>query len=371
MKPSISTSTKKLLVTLLAATTIHSALACTAINIKAADNTVIAGRTMEWSYNNMEWTMLFYPKGTTYYITAPEDTKLPKVKLSSKYAVLGVGSQLASDALVEGQNTSGLGMSGNFLPGFSKYQQVTKNDKHYVSAVEFIRFVLSNYATVAEAKAELPKYKVWLPSLANSPEQATMHFIITDKTDANIVVEFVNGQMKIYDKTPGVLTNAPTYDWHLTNIRNYVNLTNEAVKQRSSVTGDITNVSQGGGGVGLPGDYMSQSRFVKATYLTYYADKPKTADEAVNLTTHILDTVDIPQGIVASVAPDGKTYSDYTQWVAIKDLTNNIWYFNDYDHRGSFVKIDINKLAAQSKSISIPLEQIQYPTNDVTASMIK
>ena len=30
--------------------------------------------------------------------------------------------------------------------------------------------------------------------------------------------------MKIFDAPLGVITNAPSYDWHETNLRNYINL---------------------------------------------------------------------------------------------------------------------------------------------------
>lgn len=363
---------KKLLIALLGSSLLGSAIACTAVNIQAADGSTIAGRTMEWAYDNMEWTLLFYPQNTSYSITAPANTKLPPVKLVSKYAVLGIGSGLAEDAMLEGQNSVGLGISANFLPGFSKFQQVSKSDKHYVSAIEFVRFVLSNYGSVAEAAAALPKYKVWLPNLSNTPEQATLHFMITDKTGSAIVVEFVDGQMKIYDKNVGVMTNAPTYDWQLTNIRNYINLTNEATTQKQAITtGEITNVSQGGGGLGLPGDYMSPSRFIKATFLKYYSDKPQNGQEAIGLTMHIIHTVDIPKGAVSSVGPDKKIYSDYTQWVAIKDLGNNVLYFTDYNHADSYVKYDLNKLVTQSKAFVIPISNLQYPNNDLTNTIIK
>ncbi|MBX9599106.1 MAG: linear amide C-N hydrolase [Burkholderiales bacterium] len=362
---------RKLILALAGITSIQTSMACTAINIQAKDGTVIAGRTMEWAYN-MKWIMLFYPKNSTYYLSAPDSNTNPKVKMNSKYAVLAIGSQLTTDALVEGQNSAGVAVSGNFFPEFSQYQTVSKSDKHYVSVIEFTRFLLSNYGSVAEAKANLPQYKVWLPNLTSSPAQATMHFMISDKTGADIVIEFVGGQMKIYDKTPGVLTNSPTYDWQLTNIRNYINLTNEAVGERAITTlGDITNVSQGGGGIGLPGDYMSPSRFVRAIFLKNYSDKPANEQEAISLTTHILDTVDIPKGAVSSKDADGTIYSDTTQWVAIKDLSNNLWYFSDYDHRGTFVKIDINKLDKHSKGFALPLEKIQYPVNDITASLVK
>lgn len=363
---------KKLLAVLLTGALFQNAIACTAIDIKAQDGSVVAGRTMEWAFDNMEWTLLFYPKNTSYTLSAPADTKLPQIKMTSKYAVLGIGSEIAKEALVEGQNSAGLSASGNFLPGFSKFQQVTTKDKKYVAVTEFIRFVLSNYATVQQVQAELPKYKVWLPSLANSPEQATMHFLFTDKSGANIVVEFVNGEMKIYDKTSNVMTNSPTYDWHMTNIRNYINISNQAVAQRQTDTlGDITNVSQGGGGIGLPGDYMSPSRFVKASFLVYYSDKAKNAADAVSLTTHILDTVDIPKGVVSSKSPDGQIHSDYTQWVSIKDLSNNKLYFSDYDHRNNYVTIDLNTLDAQSKAFVLPLDQIKYPSNEITTTLVK
>ena len=41
----------------------HSSLACTAVNIKATDGTVIAGRTMEWAFD-MKWTINSIPQGT-------------------------------------------------------------------------------------------------------------------------------------------------------------------------------------------------------------------------------------------------------------------------------------------------------------------
>ena len=43
------------------------------------------------------------------------------------------------------------------------------------------------------------------------------------------------------------------------------------------------------------GDYMSPSRFVRATFFENYSDKPTNGQEVVTLTTHILDTVDIPK----------------------------------------------------------------------------
>ena len=51
-----------------------------------------------------------------------------------------------------------------------------------------------------------------------------MHFFIQDKTGKSIAVEPIRGKLKVTDAPLGVMTNAPTYDWHMTNLDNYINL---------------------------------------------------------------------------------------------------------------------------------------------------
>ena len=57
--------------------------ACTAINLKAKDDTVIAGRTMEWPVD-MKWTLTAKPKGSPLLVSAPNFMKLPSKTLTSK-----------------------------------------------------------------------------------------------------------------------------------------------------------------------------------------------------------------------------------------------------------------------------------------------
>ena len=111
--------------------------ACTAINVSAKDGGVIAGRTMEWSFD-MKWDLVANPKGTSIALAAPAPLRLPSTKLSSKYAFIGIapGVLQGSPAYLEGQNEVGLGLSGNFLPGFTEYQTVTPQDKQYVPVQE-------------------------------------------------------------------------------------------------------------------------------------------------------------------------------------------------------------------------------------------
>lgn len=359
---------KKLLLLLVLSGVITNSFACTAVNIQAADGSMIAGRTMEWAFD-MNWELLYYPKGTQYNLTAPDNLHLKSIPVKTKYALFGIGTALEDNAMLEGQNSAGLGISGNFLPGFTQYQTVTKKDKKYLSVLDFTKFVLGNFATVEEAKNQLPQYKVWGPKIKNLPIEPTIHFLITDKSGNAIVVEFIDGKMHFFDKTAGVLTNSPNYDWHMINLRNYLNLSNTSVSERVSNQGhNVTQLGQGGGSLGLPGDYTPPSRFVKTTFLKHFSTRPKEANDARELVGHILNNVDIPKGVVA--AHEGnQVVPDYTQWVAIKDISHNAFYFSDYNHRLTYIKLNLDKIFSQPNPFIVPIEKIVYPSNDVTKSL--
>ena len=53
---------------------------------------------------------------------------------------------------------------------------------------------------------------------------AGAHFFIQDKSGKSIAVEPVDGTLKVHDAPIGIMTDAPTYDWHMTNLQNYINL---------------------------------------------------------------------------------------------------------------------------------------------------
>ena len=346
------------------------AMACTAVDIVAADKTVIAGRTMEWAFE-MQWKLVSFPKGTAVTLDAPPSLHLPAHEVMTRYAVVGIApGVIPGNALLEGQNAAGLGLSGNFLPGFTQYQTVTPQDKRYVSILNFGLWALGNHATVAEVAAALPHIKVWTdPSLPTGQAPPTIHLVFTDRTGASLVVEYVKGELHMYDRTAHVLTNAPTYDWHMLNIRNYLNLSTVATMGVRMGETTVAALGQGGGIVGIPGDFTPPSRFVHAAFLRYHATPPADAEQACQLVGHILNAVDIPLGIAQSV-DSGKTVSDYTQWVAIKDLTHNRLLIADYNHRLTFVSLDLNAIFGQDKRTSINVSDLPYPKAvDATKSL--
>jgi choloylglycine hydrolase len=110
---------------------------------------------------------------------------------------------------------------------------------------------------------------------------------------------------------------------------------------------------------------------VRSAFLRHHATPAVNAQEGVQLMAHLLNNVDIPIGIAATKTADA-IVSDYTQWVAIKDLTNNKMYLADYNHRSNYVVLDLPKLFAQKIPTKIQVGALPYPAApDATASLLK
>ena len=347
-------------------------LACTAVDMIAADKSVVAGRTMEWAFD-MKWTLVSQPKGTALSLIAPKATGLPAKTVVTKYPVVGVSAAIIpGGALLDGQNSEGLSMSGNFLPGFTQYQTVTPQDKDYQSVLTFGSWALGNFANVADLREALKTMKVWADdSLPTGPTPATLHFVFVDRGGGGMVVEYVGGEVNIHDNIAHVLTNAPTYDWHINNIRNYLNLSTVGVQQRQIGTVNVTEIGQGGGFTGLPADYTPPSRFLRATALRNTVTPPKTATEATQAVAHILNNVDIPIGVAQSRSPDGTLVSDYTQWNVVKDLSNNVLKIADYNNRLNYLTIDLNAVFADGKPMAKLVNDLPYPKSVAGAEAMR
>jgi len=182
-----------------------------------------------------------------------------------------------------------------------------------------------------------------------------MHFALHDVTGKNAVIEYIDGQLKVYDNPNGVLTNAPSFDWHTTNLCNYLNVT-PTNPNPITIGGTILSTpGQGSGFLGIPGDWSPPSRFVHTTAILYFAKPAENATQGINLAEHVLNSVDIPIGAIRP--SDGDiSKSDYTQWVLIKDLTNRILYYRSYENL-NLRSIDLKQcdMNAGAKAKVIPI----------------
>jgi len=109
---------------------------------------------------------------------------------------------------------------------------------------------------------------------------------------------------------------------------------------------------------------------VRSAFLRHNVPQPATAAEASQVIAHVLNNVDIPVGIAQS-REGTELVSDYTQWVAIKDLTNNRMMIADYDHRTNWVTLDLNAIFAQTRPTTIKVTDLPYPkTIDATKALM-
>ena len=235
------------------------ASSCTFITLKGADGTVAASRTMEWGLFALSPAMTFVPAGTDSSAMKMPDGK-DGAKWVTKYDDVGV-TILDQMLFGDGMNSEGLNVSLLYLPGFAEYQKYdpAKADIS-LAPVDFSGFMLTQFATVAEVKKAAETVRVVPVVTPQLGEPAPVHFSVTDKTGDQIIVEFVGGELKIYDKTLGVLTNSPPYDWHISNARNYINLRSVAWP-RIDVNGiNLAPIGYGTGMLGLPGDFTPPTK---------------------------------------------------------------------------------------------------------------
>jgi len=339
--------------------------ACTDFQVKAIDGSVIIGRSMEFAMG-MDSEVVVFPR-TEKMVSMTPDRKTG-IHWSPKYGYLGVNALGEKLAFLDGMNEAGLSVEFLWFTE-SKYQEAKNGN--WLSIGDISHWLLGNFATVDEVKKELPRVTVigaYVPQLRMVPG---LHAAVHDARGNNIVVEFINGETKIYDNPIGVMTNKPTFDWHLTNLRNYVNLDPYDKEEKTIAGGKVHPAGSGTGWLGMPGDWSPPSRFVRTVMMVHSADPVNNASEAVNLAEHILNAVDIPMGVIKARGLENKNMIDYTQWIVIKDLTNKVLYFRSYQDL-ALKKVDMKKLnfnrGAKMKAIRIESGMRKIP--DMTEKLI-
>ena len=330
-------------------------LACTDFQIKTSDGAIIIGRSMEFAMD-VKSMIFLQARGTKVEGGSPDGKA--GLTWTSKYGFVAVNTFGLENVVVDGINETGLSFEGLWLPG-TKYQDVAKNETAQALNIGNLgTWILGSFNSTEEVKQSIKKVRIWGSVVPQLNMEPPMHVAVHDASGNNIVVEFIDGKINVYDNPIGVMTNAPTFDWHLTNLRNYVNLDCQDASPLEINGMTLQPTGHGSGMLGIPGDSTPPSRFVRAAMFAHFAAPAENAGKGVSLAAHILNTVDIPHGEIKGKT-EGLPVEDYTQWVVIKDLTNKILYVRDYDNL-TLRSIDLKKLkfepGAKAKSILVESE---------------
>ena len=331
----------------------QTARACTGIRLIAKDGAVVVARTLEFGVD-LESKVGVFPAGTVIAGSLPDNAT--GISFTTKYGIVGANA-FGLSTVVDGMNDQGLYVGEFFFPGSAGYTAVTaENASRAMAGYQYSMWILGNFASVAEVKAAYDHVVLAptvVPQLGMAPP---VHFRIVDKTGASVVVEPIGGKLVIYDDPFGVLTNSPTFDWHMTNLNNYAGLSadNRAPLVVQGVT--LAGSGQGSGFYGLPGDFTPPSRFVRAVAFESAAVQPPTASDAVQQVFHILNNFDIPVGAVRDEV-NGKAIDEWTLWTSAEDLTNGRFYFRTFNDQ-SLRSVDVRKVLAGAGTATayLPME---------------
>lgn len=328
-----------------------TAWSCTGIQLKAKDGSYVNGRTVEFGMP-LDLSGLIIPRDYEFKGTLPDGST--GLTYRAKYAAIG-GTAFGAPTLVDGLNEKGLAIGMFYFPGYAQYATMTaENKSRALSPVEFPNWIITQFATVAEVKNNLNAVVIAPTTPKGWPGLPPFHYVVYDKTGNSIVIEPVNGQLKVYDNPIGVLTNSPTFDWHLTNLASYINLSPLNAPPVSVDGLKLKQFGEGSGMHGLPGDFTPPSRFVRAAIFSSTAIPSANAEQAVLQAFHILNQFDIPVGAVRSVE-NNTVVPESTLATTVKDPQHLKYYFRTFDDQTirvlSFSAFDLN--AKQLKYVSM------------------
>ena len=333
---------------------VMAASACTGISLKANDGSYVQARTIENANEPLPSEYVIIPRGQE--ITSFTPVGKNGLTYKAKYGVVGL-SVVRKEFIAEGMNEAGLSAGLFFFPKYGSYMpyDATKSTQT-LGDLQVPTWILANFSTIDELKAAIDDVRI-----VGLDKTAVVHWRIGEKSGRQVVLEIVNGKPHFYENTVGILTNAPGFQWHVTNLNNYVNLrAGSAADERLS---GVTLSPLGGSSamLGLPGDATSPSRFVRAAFLKATAPVQATGFDTILQAFHLLNNFDVPIGIEH---PTGQVPNmpSATQWTSAIDLTNGKVYYKTMYNNAirciDLTKIDFGNVAYQSH----PLDKEQKQT---------
>lgn len=307
---------------------------CTAISFKTKD--FYFGRTLDYDYSYQE-EVVITPRNYPF-------------SWNSKYALIGMAYVQKNYPLYyDACNEKGLAMAGLNFVGYAVYHEEQAN-KINVAQYEFIPFILSTCATVCEAKKLLRDINITNKSFSKDLPIAQLHYILADETET-ITIESVEDGLKIYDNPVGVLANNPPFPFHLLELNRYMGLSIEDPKSTFSKKIQLEPYSRGMGGIGLPGDLSSSSRFIRAAFVKLNSIADETEASSVSQFFHILGSVDQQRGCCQL---KNKAY-EITIYTSCINATKGVYYYTTYEnHQISAVQL-FNEDLNSEKLICYPL----------------
>ena len=207
-----------------------------------------------------------------------------------------------------------------------------------VAPHEMVAALLARCADTRQARAFLQGAEVVSIPYKNYPVPA-LHWLVADRYGC-FVAEPAEGGLRLYDDPAGVLANEPPFPFQLHNLHAYRHLT--AAEPACGFGMPLQALYHGTGGVGLPGDATSPSRFVRAAFYRANSrpfaeagegegrgegeDEADVAEQDAAQMFHMLSAVEMVKGGV--LTEEGRPC--YTRYACCIDADAGVYYLKRY-----------------------------------------
>ena len=289
---------------------------CTAISYRTRDH--YFGRNLDLEYSFKE-TVTITPRNYAFDFRRMG-------RMESHFAMIGMacvsqGYPLYYDAT----NEKGLSVAGLNFPGNADYKPHCPG-KDNVSPFELIPWILGQCTTVGEAEGLLARINLLSEDFSDDLPLSPLHWIISDR-ERSITLEPVGEGIRVYENPIGVLTNNPPFDYHMTNLRNYMALSPSRPRNAFAPGLSLSPYGLGMGAIGLPGDCSPASRFVRAAFTKAHSVCGASEAERISQFFHILSSVRHVRGSVET--DDGYEITVYSSCCNTDD---GIYYYTTYEN---------------------------------------
>ena len=293
---------------------------CTAITLQSLQKENFFGRTMDFSYpikpgiyiipKNYEWHSLITMK-----------------KYIDNYSFICMGQETNGIlGFFDGVNEQGFAAAVLYFAGYAYYDSDI-NNKEQIASLDFLHYILGCCKSVDDLKTLSENINIVGVPDPVTQAIAPLHWIATDRSGKSIVIEQTERGLEIIDNPIGVMSNSPDFQWHMTNLRNYMNVSTTQQNEVYWENVSLTPFGQASGTVNLPGGFTSPERFVRTSFIKTHVPVPKDSSESLITCFHIMNSVFIPKGIVLT---DRGTY-DYTKYISFMNTNTCEYYFKTYE----------------------------------------
>ena len=290
---------------------------CTAVSFRTKHHYFGRNLDLERGYNE---GVVITPRNYTFDFRYVEPEE-------NHYALIGMATVVNDYPLYfEATNEKGLSMAGLNFPENAVYGPYEEG-KENIAPFELIPYILGLFGTVKEVREALKNINVVHCNFSEELPVSPLHWMISDR-EQSVVLECTRDGMKVYDNPFCVLTNNPPFDYHLLHMNNFMGLHEGFAENRISQGTAFMNYSLGLGALGLPGDFSSSSRFVKAVFVKEKSVCDGSEAESVNQFFHILNAVAMPKGCVLTKAGE----YEYTRYSCCCDTDIQVYYFTTYEN---------------------------------------